>query len=102
MSLRSSRVVTVALVMLATFTDIVAYSIAVPVLPDLSRRLGASPAVIGLLFGSFGVTMLLASLPMGGVSVRVGRRGPKLVGPVALAGAALLFASATGSPTLLG
>ena len=41
-SLRSSRAVAVAFVTFATFTDIVAYSIAVPVLPDLSRRLGAS------------------------------------------------------------
>ena len=58
MSLRSSRAVAVALVTFATFTDIVAYSIAVPVLPDLSRRLGASPTMIGLLFASFGVTLL--------------------------------------------
>ena len=32
-----SRAFTVALVTFATFTDIVAYSVAVPVLPDLSR-----------------------------------------------------------------
>ena len=100
MSLRRSRAVAVALVTCATFTDIVAYSVAVPVLPDLSRRLGASPAVIGLLFGSFGVTMLLASLPMGAVSDRVGRKGPMLAGLVALAASTLLFAYATTLPTL--
>jgi len=100
MSLRDSRAAVVALVTAACFTDIVAYSIAVPVLPDLSRRLGASPSVIGLLFGSFGVTMLLVSLPMGAVSDRVGRRGPMLVGLVALAASTLLFAYATELPTL--
>jgi hypothetical protein len=43
MSLRSSRAVAVALVTFATFTDIVAYSVAVPVLPDLSRGGGGGP-----------------------------------------------------------
>src|SRR5436190_106399 len=96
MSLRSSRVVTVALVMLATFTDIVAYSVAVPVLPDLSRRLGASPTMIGLLFASFGVTLLGVSMPMGAVSDRIGRKAPLVGGLIALAVATLLFAFAEG------
>jgi len=39
--LRASRRFAVALVTFAAFTDIVAYAIAIPVLPDLSRRLGA-------------------------------------------------------------
>ena len=46
----------------AVFTDIHAYSVAVPVLPHLSRQFGASPTVIGLLFASFGVTLFLASI----------------------------------------
>jgi len=79
MSLRNSRATAVALVTFATFTDIVAYSVAVPVLPDLSRRLGASPTMIGFLFASFGVTLLTVSIPMGAVSDRMGRKAP-LVG----------------------
>ena len=39
MSVRESRSAAVAVVTAACFTDIVAYSIAVPVLPDLSSRL---------------------------------------------------------------
>jgi len=100
MSLRESRAAAVALVTAACFTDIVAYSIAVPVLPDLSKRLGASPTMIGLLFGSFGVTMLLVSMPMGAVSDRIGRKGPILAGLVALAASTLLFAYALGLPAL--
>jgi len=46
-SIRASRTTAVALVTAAAFADILAYSIAVPVLPDLSRRLGASPTTIG-------------------------------------------------------
>jgi len=96
----SRRTVAVALVTAACFTDIVAYSIAVPVLPDLSRRLGASPSLIGLLFGSFGATMLVVSVPMGAVSDRVGRKAPMLAGLVALAASTLLFAYAQGLPAL--
>src|SRR3982074_2372698 len=98
--LRSSRAVAVALVTFATFTDIVAYSVAVPVLPDLSRRLGASPTMIGFLFASFGVTLLTVSLPMGAVSDRIGRKAPMIGGLVALAAATLLFAFATSLPWL--
>src|SRR3972149_7966086 len=85
MSLRDSRAVAVALVSFAAFTDIVAYSIAVPVLPDLSRRLGGLPTVIGLLFSSFGVTLLAVSVPMGAISDRIGRKVPLVGGLAALA-----------------
>ena len=100
MSLRDSRSIAVALVTAATFTDIVALGVAVPVLPDLGRHLGASPAMIGLLFGSFGATMLVVSLPMGAVSDRVGRKAPMLAGLVALAASTLLFAYALRLPAL--
>lgn len=99
-SLRRSRSVAVALVTFATFTDMVAYSVAAPVLPDLSRKLGASPTLIGLLFASFGVTLLTVSMPMGAVSDRVGRKGPMVGGLVALAAATTLFAFAHGLPWL--
>jgi MFS transporter, DHA1 family, solute carrier family 18 (vesicular amine transporter), member 1/2 len=100
MASRASRTFVLALVTYATFTDIVAYAIAVPVLPDLSRRLGASPTTIGLLFSSFGVTLLCVSIPMGAVSDRVGRRRPLAGGLVALSAATLLFACAGGLPLL--
>ena len=98
--LRKSRAVTVALVTFATFTDIVAYSVAVPVLPALSRTLGASPTMIGLLFASFGVTLLTLSMPMGHVSDRVGRKAPLVGGMLALAASTVLFAYADSLPWL--
>src|SRR5919204_4515674 len=100
MTFRHSREAAVALVTFAAFTDIVAYSIAVPVLPDLSRRLGASPTMIGFLFASFGVTLLTVSLPMGAISDRIGRKTPMVAGLVALSAATLLFAFATSLPWL--
>src|SRR5437867_6732633 len=100
MPLRHSRAVAVVLVTFAAFTDIVAYSIAVPVLPHLSRQLGASPTMIGFLFASFGVTLLTVSIPMGAISDRIGRKGPMVGGLVALAAATLLFAFADSLPWL--
>ena len=81
-----SRAAAVAFVTLATFADIVAYSICVPVLPDFARRLGASPTQIGLMFASFGVTLLAVSVPMGAVSDRTGRKLPLVTGMLTLAG----------------
>ena len=94
MSLRDSRAVAVASVSFAAFTDLVAYSIAVPVLPDLSRRFGASPTTIGFLFAAFGVTLLGVSVPIGSVSDRMGRKTPLVGGMIVLAGSTLLFAFA--------
>lgn len=100
MNIASSRATAVALVTLATFVDLLTYSVAVPVLPDLAARLGASPTMIGLLFASFGVTLFAVSVPMGGLSDRIGRRAPMTLALAALAASTLLFAFATSLPWL--
>src|SRR5262245_16597241 len=100
MSIASSRTTALALVTCATFVDIVAYTMAVPILPDIGRRYGASPSMIGLLFASFGVTLLGVSIPMGAASDRMGRKGPLVGGLVVLSAATLLFGFAGGLPML--
>jgi len=87
-----SRSTVLACITTATFTDLVAYSVAVPVLPDYAARFNASPTVIGLLFASFGITLLVLSIPMGRISDRVGRKGPMIVGLALLATSTLAFA----------
>ena len=87
-----SRSVVLTCITTATFTDLVAYSVAVPVLPDYATRFNASPTMIGLLFASFGVTLLVLSIPMGAISDRVGRKGPMIFGLALLAAATLAFA----------
>ena len=84
----------------ATFTDLVAYSVAVPVLPDYATRFHATPTTIGLLFGSFGITLLTVSIPMGAVSDRLGRKRPMMGALVVLALSTLLFAYARSLPML--
>ena len=100
MSLFANRAFAVAVVTFAAFTDILAYSIAVPVLPDISRRFGASPTTIGLLFASFGLTVLVTSIPMGTISDRTSHRAPLVGGMLALAASTVLFAFAPGLPWL--
>ena len=89
-----SRNVVLACITTATFTDLVAYSVAVPVLPDYATRFNATPTLIGLLFASFGLTLLVLSIPMGALSDRLGRKGPMIFGLGLLAGATLAFAYA--------
>jgi predicted MFS family arabinose efflux permease len=100
LTVRSSRRLAVFFVTLGAFTDLVAYSIAVPILPDLTRQLGASPTLIGLLFASFGLTLVAVSVPIGAVSDRSGRRWPLFAGMVVLAFATLAFAYADRLPWL--
>jgi MFS transporter, DHA1 family, solute carrier family 18 (vesicular amine transporter), member 1/2 len=95
-----SRSLVLACITTATFTDLVAYSVAVPVLPDYAQRFHASPTMVGLLFGSFGVALLAISVPMGAMSDRLGRKGPMIAALALLSGATLLFAYAQSLPML--
>jgi multidrug resistance protein len=100
LSIRSHRATAVALVTFATFLDLLTYSVAVPVLPDLAIRFGATATTIGLLFASFGVSLFAFSVPMGGLSDRIGRRAPMTIALLALSVSTLLFAFATSLPWL--
>jgi MFS transporter, DHA1 family, solute carrier family 18 (vesicular amine transporter), member 1/2 len=84
----------------ATLTDLVAYSVAVPVLPDYATRFDASPTMIGVLFASFGVTLLVLSIPLGAISDRIGRKGPMIAGLALLAASTLAFAYSQSLPML--
>ncbi len=89
-----SRSLVLAAITTATFTDLVAYSVAAPVLPDYAERFHATPTVVGLLFAAFGATLLICSIPMGAVSDRMGRKNPMMCALALLAAATTLFAYA--------
>jgi MFS family permease len=97
-----NRTVVLACITTATFTDLVAYSVAVPVLPDYAARFNAGPTLIGLLFASFGVSLLVLSMPMGAISDRIGRKRPMISGLALLAGSTIAFAYAESLPMLFG
>jgi multidrug resistance protein len=93
---------TLAVVTLATFTDMLLYGVVVPVLPSYAEGLGIDAWAIGVLFGAYSVALLVATPYVGPLSDRVGRRGPMLWGLLGLAAATVLFAFADTYWMLLG
>src|SRR4030095_1721496 len=65
-------------IFLTTFVNLVGFGIIIPLLPFYAETFGASPFVIGLLFGVFSLAQLVAAPVLGDWSERLGRR-PVLV-----------------------
>ena len=80
----------------ALFTDMLVHGLAVPVLPLLPAVVEEGPAATGVLFSSYAVAMIIATLFAGRMVDRLGPKTPLLLGLVGLAVATLLFA--TGGP----
>lgn len=80
----------------ALFTDMLVHGLAVPVLPLLPAVVEQGPAATGVLFSSYAVAMIIATLFAGRMVDRFGPKTPLLLGLVGLAVATLLFA--TGGP----
>lgn len=91
--LKMSRIQKAALwvVAVAVFTDMLIYGIIVPILPSYAKTLGATQTEIGFLFGSYAITLLLATPILGVVSDNIGRRLPMILGLFGLAAATMLF-----------
>jgi multidrug resistance protein len=85
---------------LAFFTDALAYAMLPPFLPEYARSLALSQTRLGLLYGVYAGSLLLATLPLGTWTDRRGRRGPFLGGLAGFAAATVLFAYG-GSFTVL-
>lgn len=81
---------------IALFTDMLVHGLAVPVLPLLPSVVQRGPAATGVLFASYAVAMIVATLFAGRVVDRHGPKLPLMIGLVGLATATLLFA--TGGP----
>ncbi|MFI0357271.1 MFS transporter [Actinomadura sp. 9N407] len=77
----------------AVFTDMLVHGLAVPVLPLLPAVVEAGPAATGVLFSSYAVTMIIATLFAGRIVDRHGPKLPLLIGLVGLGAATLLFAA---------
>ncbi|MFV0461184.1 MAG: MFS transporter [Actinomycetales bacterium] len=78
------------------FTDMLLQGLAIPVLPLLPAVVEQGAAATGILFASYAVAMVIATLFAGRVVDRRGAKGPLVVGLIVLAVASLLFA--TGGP----
>lgn len=80
----------------AMFTDMLVHGLAVPVLPLLPAVVEQGPAATGILFASYAVAMIVATLFAGRIVDRHGPKTPLLIGLIGLAAATLSFA--TGGP----
>jgi DHA1 family tetracycline resistance protein-like MFS transporter len=76
------------IIFLTIFVNLIGFGIIIPLLPFYAETFGASPVVIGLLFGVFSLCQLVAAPALGDLSDRYGRR-PVLV--FSLAGTVVSF-----------
>ena len=78
------------------FTDMLLQGLAIPVLPLLPAVVEQGEAATGILFASYAVAMVVATLFAGRLVDRRGPKGLLVTGLIVLAIATLLFA--TGGP----
>ncbi|MCX4385741.1 MFS transporter [Micromonospora peucetia] len=74
------------------FTDMLLHGLAIPVLPLLPAVVEQGPAATGILFSSYAVAMIIATLFAGRIVDRHGPKTPLIIGLVGLIAATLLFA----------
>ena len=82
--------------------DAVGYGVVVPVLPLYSRELGVSEFGLGFLFASYAIALLVASVPLGLLSDRIGRKPLVLFGMFGTMAASIMYAYAGTYAQLLG
>jgi multidrug resistance protein len=95
------RSAALAVAAIALGTDLFVYGLAIPVLPLIASRHGASSAAVGFLFATYAIALLVATPVVGVLVDRIGPRTPMLVGLLGLAAATLLFASVHSFPGLV-
>jgi multidrug resistance protein len=90
-----------AVTTLAFHVDTLLYCLLVPLLPRYAADLGLGPAKLSWLFGSYALALLAATLPIGRLSDRFGRRTPMLLGLAGLAFSTFAFAYSNSYGVLL-
>lgn len=83
------------------FIDSVGYGLVVPLLPLYARTLEATSFQIGLLFAAYAIALLLAAVPVGILSDRLGRKPFILFGMFAMSAAFVFYALAASYATLM-
>ncbi|MDF2680650.1 MAG: arabinose transporter permease [Brevibacillus sp.] len=79
-------------VILILFIDMLLYSLLIPIVPYFTETLQPSSTMMGILFSSYAVAMLIATPIFGPISDRIGRRIMLLIGLIGLALSTVLFA----------
>ena len=95
-SIRGKPATALFVVSFAVFVDLMVYGLMIPVLPGYATGLGASRGTLGLLVGSFGIAVVVATPLFGVLTDRYGNRWPMVGGLLAFTASTLLFAYAPG------
>lgn len=82
------------LTVLILFIDMVLYSVIIPITPSIEEKFQPSSTMIGFLFSSYSITLLLVTPYFGRLVDRVGRKMPILAGLGGLMFATVLFSFA--------
>lgn len=83
------------------FIDMLLYSLVIPIIPLFIEKMNPSSTLIGVLFSSYAVALLLATPFFGSLSDRIGRKLPILFGLAGLAVSTVLFTCADSILTLI-
>ncbi|MFC7392026.1 MFS transporter [Scopulibacillus cellulosilyticus] len=83
------------------FLDMLLYSLIIPMIPYLTKTLGASSTMIGLLVSSYAIGLLILTPLFGPLSDRIGRKIPLIFGLTVLIISTLLFSFAHTIPALI-
>lgn len=87
-------------IFLTIVVNLIGFGIVIPLLPIYAERLGASPAMIGVIFASYSLTQLVSSPLLGAISDRIGRR-PALLFSIAGTVVGFVVFALGGNPWVL-
>lgn len=73
------------------FLDMLLYSVIIPLTPYYEETYQASSTMIGVLFSSYSVTLLLTTTYFGNLTDRIGRKKPIIIGLIGMTAATMLF-----------
>lgn len=73
------------------FFDMLLYSVIIPLTPYYEETFKASPTLIGILFSSYSVTLLIFTPYFGNLTDRIGRKKPIIIGLSGMAITTILF-----------
>lgn len=90
------------LIIFILFNDMLLYSLIIPITPYLMDRLNPSSTLIGILFGSYAVGVLITTPLFAAISDRIGRVIPIIIGLVGMVLSTLFFSFASSMWMLIG
>ncbi|MFS0645674.1 MFS transporter [Siminovitchia sp. 179-K 8D1 HS] len=89
MSVRKRLGLTFAIAIL--FLDMLLYSVIIPLTPYYEENFKVSSTLIGILFSSYSITLLLFTTYFGNLTDRIGRKKPIIIGLIGMSVSTILF-----------